>query len=205
MKRELTNCGRFTLAGALALTVAMLSGCATLKLGDHQPAMDTLVALRASGITPLAVGEFKLASGLSPELDKQQSSRGNPIYPPAGSTFSGYLRDSLISDLKAAGKFDAGSGLSVQGQLTQNKLSTGVSTAEVVLAARFQVTRSGGLVFDKEIVQDDKWDSSFIGAVAIPQAMNHYAQAYNVLLSKLYADTDFRAACGAGPASTTRP
>ena len=195
--------GRLARHGRLILAVLIvggaLPGCATLKLGDHQPAMDTLVALREAGIAPLAVGEFKLASGLNPDLDKHQSSRGNPIDPPAGSTFSGYLRDSLTADLKAAGKFDAASPLSVQGQLTHNNLSTGMSSAEVVLGARFQVVRSGAVVFDKEIVQDDKWESSFVGAVAIPQAMNHYAQAYNVLLSKLYADTEFRAACAVHP------
>lgn len=188
---------RLFVVSTLTLIGALLSACATLRLGDHQPAMDTLVALRESGITPLAVGEFKLASGLSPDLDKRQSSRGNPIYPPAGSTFSGYLRDSLIADLKAAGKFDASSPLSVQGQLTENRLSTGVSTAEVVIGANFQVMRGGAVVFQKQIVQDDKWDSSFLGAIAIPQAMDHYGQAYNTLLSKLYADTDFRAVCAA--------
>jgi len=191
--------GRLILAAAMMLGSVLLPGCASLKLGDHQPAVDTLVALRDSGIAPLAVGEFKLASGLNPDLDKHQSSRGNPIDPPAGSTFSGYLKDSLTADLKAAGKLDAASPLSVRGQLTKNELSTGVSSAQVVLGARFQVVRSDAVVFDKEIVQDDKWDSSFVGAVAIPQAMNHYAQAYNVLLSKLYADTDFRAACMAHP------
>jgi hypothetical protein len=29
--------------------------------------------------------------------------------------------------------------------------------------------------------------------------MNHYAQACNVLLSKLYADTEFRSACAVHP------
>ena len=183
----------------LALAAVALSGCATLKLGDHQPALDTLVALRESGIAALSVGEFKLGSGLSPDLDKHQSSRGNPIYPPAGSTFSGYLRDSLISDLKAAGKFDPASPWTVQAQLTENNLSTGMSSGELALGANFQVIRSGSVVFEKHILQSDSWDSSFVGAIAIPQAMNHYGQAYNSLLSKLYADADFRAACSAKP------
>jgi len=89
--------------------------------------------------------------------------------------------------------------MSVQGQLTENELSTGASSGEVILGANFQVVRSGAVVFKKHIVHDDKWESSFIGAIAIPEAMNHYGQAYNILLSKLYADTEFRAACGANP------
>lgn len=48
--------------------------------------------------------------------------------------------------------------LSVQGQLTENRLSTGVSTAEVVIGANFQVMRGGAVVFQKKIAQDDKWD-----------------------------------------------
>jgi hypothetical protein len=197
VKRGLTRWSRCTVALALALAGLALSGCATLKLGDHQPALDTLVALRESGIAPLSVGEFKLASGLNPDLDKHQSSRGNPIYPPAGSTFSGYLRASLISDLKAAGKFDSASPLSLQGQLTDNNLSTGMSNGELALGATFQVIRGGAKVFEKHISQNDNWESSIVGAIAIPQAMNHYGQGYNLLLSKLYADTDFRAACSA--------
>jgi hypothetical protein len=199
MKPRFTAWARLAVAGAFVVASFSLSGCAVLRLGDHQPAADTLVGLRDSGINSLTVGEFKLGSGLNSELDKSQNSRGNPIYPPKGSTFSGYLKDSLIKDLKAAGKYDAASPLSVQGQLTQNELSTGMSTADVALGAQFQVTRNGAVVFDKHIEDDEKWDSSFLGAIAIPAAMNHYGQAYNVLLSKLYADTDFRAACTAKP------
>ena len=41
---------------------------------------------------------------------------------------------------------------------------------------------------------DAKWESTFIGAVAIPDAMNNYYALYDKLTLSLLTDADFKAA-----------
>jgi len=181
---------------AVAALSTVLCGCVTVKVGDHQPSLDTVSGLRDSGIAALNVGDFKLARGAKPDMDKGVSARGTPVDPPQGQTFSAYLRNALITDLKSAGKYDPQSPLSVQGELTANELhAAGISTASAVLAARFRVMRGDQAVYDKVLKQEQSWESSFMGAVAIPDAINHYGAQYAALLAQLYADTDFRQAC----------
>lgn len=139
------------------------------------------------------------AAGLDAGLDRSVSVRTNPVKPPDGKSFSQYLRDSLLTDLKAAGKYDAASPLTVRAELTENELNAGISAANAVVAARFRVLRSGQTVYDKLLRQSKGWRGSFMGAVAIPEAINQYTAQYPALLAQLYADPEFLAACRSTP------
>jgi hypothetical protein len=70
----------------------------------------------------------------------------------------------------------------------------GTDPADATVAATFVVTRNGASVYDKLISVAHEWDSSFIGAIAIPEAINQYTQMYARLLEKLFADEDFKKA-----------
>jgi hypothetical protein len=184
--------------GMLVICV-LFTGCAATTLGMHQPSADAVISLRDSNLVPLNVGTFKLADGVKPDIDHSITSRGNVLESPDAHSFALYLRDALLSDLKAAGKYDANSMLLIQGELLDSQLTTGMSQGSAVLAAHFSVTRGGQIVFDKQLHQESQWDSSFLGAVAIPAAFNNYAEQYGLLLQKLYADPEFRKACVASP------
>jgi len=177
---------------------AALCSC-TLTLGQHQPSAEAVTRLRDSGITSLSVGSFALATGSKADLDTHVSSRGSRANPPNGWTFSRYLQESLTSDLKAAGLYDAASALSVRGQLLDGSLDTGVSTGSASLAARFQVVRGDETLFDKTLKDSHTWESSFIGPVAIPRAFDEYVTSFTNVLQALYSDADFRKACAAAP------
>ena len=126
------------------------------------------------------------------------SVRGEPITPQNGKSFVQYLRDALIGDLRAAGKYDASSTITVHAQLTDNQLhGLSVSTADGSLGARFRVTKGGATVMDKTLEETHSWPSSFFGMVAVADAVNQYTELYSELLAKLYADPDFRSACSA--------
>ena len=86
------------------------------------------------------------------------------------------------------------SGAVVQGVLTKNELSTGIGTGTGTLGARFTLTRNGAAVYDKDLVAQQLWDGNFIGAIAIPDAINHYQSLYKDLVEKLLADEEFRKA-----------
>jgi hypothetical protein len=179
----------------LVMLSALASGCAT-TLAPHQPSLDTVTLLRSSGMGKLAVGEFKLAPGAKPDIDRSVSARASTASPSEG-TFSAYLKASLVSDLKASGLYDTAAPLAVQGQLVDAQLDTGMSTGRALVSAHVQVMSAGQTIFDKTLKDEHTWDSSFIGAVAIPRALNEYQASYANVLGQLYKDPEFLKACRA--------
>jgi hypothetical protein len=122
--------------------------------------------------------------------------RGSSISPTNGS-FSSQLRDELAAELAAAGLLDPKSKVLIEGQLTDSMVDAGMSTGKGRLAAKIQVRRDGKALFDKEVVAEATWESSFVGAVAIPAAINQYGALYKTLVGKLFDDADFKRALGA--------
>jgi hypothetical protein len=178
----------------------LAAGCATIPVGQHQPGADSVVSLRDSGIAPINVGEFKLADGVNPQIDQSVSVRGRPVQSPNSKSFVLYLKESLIADLRAAGKFDPAAATSIHAELMENALhAAGIALASASLEARFMVYRGDQQVYNKVLHQQSTWESSFVGAIAIPEATNHYTDQYTQLLTQLYSDADFRKACSISP------
>ena len=176
----------------VALCALGLQACMTTKLPPPQATMESIIVLRDSGIAPTNVGDFKLAAGKKKDIDKSVSARGSPVQVEGDGTFSGYLRQSVINDLTAAGKYDKASGTVIEAELTENTLSAaGSKKASALLVVRFLVKRAGQTRFDKLVRQAAEWESSFIGAVAIPDAHNHFGEQFRLILTKLYGDPEF--------------
>jgi len=180
---------------AVSALSILICACANIKAPPPQPSMANVNSAKTMS-SAVKLGPFKLRAGLSSSIDESISVRGaNTLKPPSGSTFSGYLRDVLMTELRAANKLDEASHVAITGELTASELDAGMSTGTATLGARFAVTGAGGVCFDKELVATDQWDSSFVGAVAVPTAFNHYTALYAVLAGKLLADPDFRQHC----------
>ena len=179
---------------ALIAGLAVLTGCASVKMPAPTPSAANAEKLRATKLVPSQVGSFKLAAGKPADMDTSLSGlRGSSISPTHGS-FAGQLRDEIAAELGAAGLLDPKSRFVIEGQLTDSMVDAAISTGKGRLAARIQVKRDGQAVFDKEIVAEATWESSFIGAVAIPAAINQYTALYKTLAGKLFDDADFRRA-----------
>ena len=186
------------LTGWMALSATLLStvGCASVKLDASSATPATLESLRRSGLAPMQAGTFALAVGKPAEMDRSLSGlRGNSLTPAKGS-FAQLLKDTLVVELSAAGLYDANAKTVIDGELTDSRVDAAVGTGTGRLAARFKVRRSGQPVFDKELSVQASWESSFVGAVAVPMAMNQYQGLYKALVAKLLEDADFRKAVG---------
>ncbi|MBK6703830.1 MAG: hypothetical protein IPG56_08790 [Caulobacteraceae bacterium] len=177
--------------GAILTACVILSACAT-QLPAPTVTFDNVQRLREA--PALALGGFTRGSDLSEQRDRSLSIRADSLQPPGGGTFSGYLRSVIESELSGAGKLDSGSNLVLSAQLTRSEVSTSGSQGHGAIAAQFRLTRAGAVVFDKEISVQDQWPSSFLGGIAIPDAMNHYTGLYPQLFCALLADPDFQAA-----------
>jgi hypothetical protein len=183
---------RSGLAGC-ALALALLSGCA-IKLGAPVASIDNIQAAKASGMAPAALGEFALAQGKPKALDEGVSLRGSGLSSPFQNSFAQYLKETLATELKAAGLLEPGSPFVIQGWLTDSQADAAISQGSGSLGARFVVVRAGKTVYDKELKASSTWESSFVGATAIPAAVNEYGALYRKLVNRLLSDPDFKAA-----------
>jgi hypothetical protein len=180
----------------LLVAAALLTGCAQIKLGAPVPNIDNIQKAKSSGMAPVAVGEFALAAGKPAGLDKGVSVRSNTVSSPFDESFAKYLKETLSAELKAAGLLDPASPVAIIGELTDSQIDAAIGTGQGSLAARFKVNRAGQTTFDKEFRVASSWDSSFVGGVAIPRAVNEYSALYRQLVGKLLDDPQFRAAVG---------
>lgn len=181
----------------ILITAAALSavGCANITVPTPQPSMANVNA--AKQLTgSVKVGGFKPAASLSASADQSISVRGsNTLSAPSGQSFSSYLRDVLITELRAGNKLDDASAISITGELTKSELEAGMSIGTATLGARFVVTKTGAVCLDKELTATAQWESSFMAAVAVPAAFNQYTALYPVLAGKLLTDADFKQRC----------
>jgi len=176
---------------ALSITV---SGCATGPMPELQPTMANLQVLKAANLPALAVGQFALADGLPPSMDRSIAIRAVTMKAPGTGSFAGYLKKALETELWGAGKLNPAAASIIEGELTESRITTGLPEGRAVLGARFRVRRAGQTVYDRELTVQTSWASNFIGAIAIPEAMDRYTSLYPTLVGALLEDATFRAA-----------
>jgi hypothetical protein len=178
---------------ACAMLAASLGGCA-MEVGAPQASLNGIQAVRQANIAPIALGAFVPGGSVSASDDRSTTVRAiNSIEAPGGS-FAGFLKNTLMADLKGAGAYDPNAPLSLSAVLTRRMVDSTVGTGTASLAADFALTKGGKTVFDKTLRIDDSWDSSFVGVEAIPDATNHFTGLFEKLSLALLADPDFRAA-----------
>lgn len=191
MNAPLATLSRWTLLG---LAFAAFTGCASVKLPAPSAGADNVQKLRAANLAPAGAGDFKPAAALPAAKDASQGGlRGSSVSAESGS-FARYLRDTLVADLSAAGLYDERSLVRIEGELTETELDAAIGTGTGSLGARFKVMRGGKIVYDKTLRVSESWESSFVGAVALPLAINKYSAFYRALVGKLVDDAEFRAA-----------
>lgn len=181
-------------AFGLCVSAVFMVGCAQVKLAAPAANVDNIQRIKASGMVPVAVGDFKLAPGKDPALDQKVSIRSNTFYSPYDSSFAKYLGETLNADLRGAGVLAPSSTTTIRGELTQSMVDASIGQGQGALAGRFIVQNEGKTSFDKELKVGATWESSFVGAVAIPAAINEYVALYHKLIGQLLDDPDFRKA-----------
>lgn len=183
------------LLGAIVLAAAaLLTGCARIPLGAPVASVDNIQKAKGLGMAPVAIGEFKPEAGKDAKLDNTLSIRSNAVYSPINESFAQYLKETLRVELAAAGLLDPASATSIRGDLTASQLDAPIGQGTGALAARFVVARAGRTLYDKELKVNSTWESPFIGAVAIPAAVNEYSALHRKLVAMLLADPAFRTA-----------
>jgi hypothetical protein len=172
----------------LLCIAALASGC-SVTTPRYTASLANVQKLKDSDIQPIKVGTFQPAPGLS--TAKSISLRGNSVASPYDSSYATYLAQALTQELSLAGRLEPDAQIEVSGVLQKNDISIPFSTGSGDIAARFVVTRSGTVRYDQVKSIHDEWDSSFVGAIAIPRAQERYPVMVQKLLTELYDDPAF--------------
>ncbi len=161
-----------------------------------KPTIENTVRMRAGGpvLGAMAVGEFRLDAALPASVDRGVSVRSNMVRSPLENSFAQYLRETLRVELQSAGLLDPHSDTVITGSLLKSSIEAPVGTGRATLAARFVVTRTATVLYDRILTASTEWDSAFLGVSAIPQAAGQYESLYRSLIGQLLEDAAFRAA-----------
>nr|WP_251030609.1 MULTISPECIES: hypothetical protein [Pseudomonas] len=116
--------------------------------------------------------------------------RMNPISSPAGSVPL-HIQAAINDELRQAGLLDPRADRQLQVQLVKSQLDAGMANGHGELAARFTLRNGDHVLYEttKDVKRD--WNSSFLGAIAIPAAANNYNPMVQDLLKSLYSDPQF--------------
>jgi hypothetical protein len=175
----------------LVLVPAFAAGCA-MQAPPYQPSLDNVELLKKTA-SPTALGSFTVHSGGAGVVSI--GLRGSSMNSPVGADYAAYLASALSQELQLAGKLDPKSKVVITGLLLKNDIAAGgMSTNSGEIEAQFTVINNGQERYRGTHRAEMSWESSFIGAVAIPKAQQQYPLLVQKLLAQLMADTRFQAA-----------
>jgi hypothetical protein len=178
----------------VAMPLVLLVGCAQIPLGSPSPSIENIGKARASRTAPVAVGVFRVDPKASPDIDKGLNVRSNTVSSPIEGSFAQYLKQTVVTDLRASGLYDSTSQTILSGFLTESMLDVPSDTGQASLGAHFVLTRTGKTIYEKDLKARTTWPSSFVGAVAIPEGINRYTGLYHALVGELLDDPDYQSA-----------
>lgn len=164
-----------------------ISGC-SLKSGLYSPDFNTVNELKDSNIKPINVEYCTYANQSIDNIGL----RGSSMVSPYGGTFADYIQKSLEEQLKSASLYDKKSDFSLSAVLLKNELdANGFSTGTADISAKFIVNKNKVTQYEKIHSIHHEWDSSFLGNIAIPEALRNYPIAVQKLINSLMLDKEF--------------
>jgi hypothetical protein len=170
----------------LCLAAMALTGCAATA-PPYQATNDNVRALQTLPGGKVSLGEF---TAKSPDLN-HLSIRAGSYSSPFNDSYAEYLKQALRAELESGGKLDPKSPVTITGELQTNSIEPSAGTGSAHISARIVVKRGSDVIFDKVVHGDSEWESSFMGAIAIPLARQQYGETLKKLIANLLADPDF--------------
>lgn len=175
----------------VVLCAALASGCAATA-PRYAPQIGTTLELRAAGFDKVSIGKVVKDAGVKKDVNKLRA-RAVTVSSPYGS-YTEYFREALMAEFDHAELLDAAAPLRIDGVLTHNVLGGNMDREYAEIGATLTVTRGGQVVYNAAKTARHDWESSFLGAVAIPRAIENYRVGVQRLIAAFIADPQFAAA-----------
>jgi hypothetical protein len=109
------------------------------------------------------------------------------ISAPGEGSWAAYLDQALRTELATSGNYDAEAPARIEATLSEVHITDG----EAEVTGRFVVRQGVSVRYDKVLRADARWDSAFLGVIAISSGLNQSTAIFQALLRKLFADPDF--------------
>jgi hypothetical protein len=185
----------FRLRFVAACTAALLAtGCAQFMAPPYSADYTSLDRLKTTQPEKTSVATFQ-PTDPNHEVNNL-TLRGARLKSPSGS-FSKYLEDALINDLKEISVYDAAARTRIDAVIQHNEMAIGgINTGAGLMDVELTVTRAGTERLRKIYQARTSFESSFAGAVAIPKGQSEYPNLVRTLLRNVYTDPAFIAAIG---------
>lgn len=186
---NLLNLPRHLCLTGAVVTLSALFGCASQAPG-YNPNIDNVDALKRAKTE--SVKSVKVS--VQPNLPGATTIgiRADNMHSSVGSNFGDYVADALKRELELAKLYDPQSDTEVSGELLKNDIdASGFSVGTGTISARFVVRRGSQVRYNSVKTVTHTWESSFIGATAIPKARESYTEMVQMLITTLVKDPDF--------------
>lgn len=175
---------------ALILSFSIMTGCASVA-PVYVAKNENIRVLQSKPGAKIGAGDILIKKENADRLN-QLTIRGGGYTSPYQDSFANYLKEALIIELRAAGRWDPSSTIKISGELLENDLDgSGMNTGTARVGARFIIDHSGVTAYNKVLTADHSWESSFMGAIAIPKARENYVATVQKLLGMLFSDAEF--------------
>ena len=166
---------------------ALLTGCASVPMPAPVATFNNAELARKLPMQ-FQVGKFEKSSNLSDGANTNVSVRALNLSAQKYGSYAAYLRETLVTDLRASGMLAENAPWTITATLTENTMGSPGTTAYGHVAARWVVTSAQGVCYDKTLEIDEKWPSSMVGAIAIPLTARKYTALHSRLVAKFLAD-----------------
>jgi hypothetical protein len=173
----------------LVILLGILGTGCSMVAPKYSASIENVQKLKDGGNYTAKVGTFTSKS--DPANANPISMRGSSLASPYEESYANYLAEAIKSELVLAGKLAPGSNVEISGVLLKNDIDAGMSVGTGDIQARFLVKRDGQIRYDQVKTAQNKWESSFAAAVALPRAVQEYPRMVQALLSELYTDKAF--------------
>jgi len=171
----------------IILISLILTGC-SYKGQNYIPNYNTINELKDKNLKQVDV--IRMTSPEDKTISISIGRGTNKMHSPYMGTFSKYLEIALEEELKQASIYNNKSNIKIKTKLLTNKIDTGISLATVDLSANFTILIDKEKVFTKIYEIHHEWESSFIGAIAIPRTFENYPIAMQKLIDEFLLDDE---------------
>lgn len=180
---------RIFLLTLVTLLGTVASGC-SMMAPQYSASIENVQRLKEGGNIAAKVGKFD--SNADRANANSISLRGSSLMSPYENSYAVYLAEAIKQELSLAGKMQSDVDIEISGGLLKNDIdASGFSTATGDIEAKFIVKKGEKVLYSQIKTIHHEWESSFVGAVAIPRAQQEYPVLVQRLLAALYADQDF--------------
>ena len=179
---------------AYAAMVSLLGACASLNPPGYSPNYEQIDKLKTQHIDRLSIGKVQPED---PAAKVNHISLRGSSLTVKNSTFAAYLEEALRSDLMEMGALDPKSTTRIDATILKNDIDvSGIVSGYGVMEVQLSVTKRGSVLLQKMYSANTKFESSFMGAIAIAGGQKEYPNLVRKLLETVYSDPEFLHAVG---------